>query len=242
MIETNYQNDIVIVTINTGKGNTFNIDDLLEFCKVVDEIELNLEVKCVIITGANNCFSTGGNIEYISSLKSRTEIQIYFSTIDRLIIKLFSSSKMIISAVNGHCIGLGFLIALTSDQIFCLDNEKIKYGLPEIKIGMLLDDVMLEVLQFNNLKGRRISDLLYSGELFTVKYLQSLLSINLESDRDLLMRNSINHFNNFVHEGKILSFSKLKQLIRHTYIYKTNMYFEASCFTIFNDCLIHIKN
>lgn len=242
MIETCYQNEIAFVTINTGKGNSFHFDDLLEACKVIDEIEFDDKVNCVILTGANRCFSTGGSVDYISLLSNTHDVQMYFSTLDRLLIKLFSFPKMLITAVNGHCIGLGFLIALTSDKIFCLANDKIKYGLPELKIGMLLDAIMIEILHFNNINGRRLSELLYSGELFDNNYLQTILPVSIESDIDALIMESINYYKSFVNQGKLSSFSQLKQLIRESYIKKTNTYFDDSCFSVFNNCIIHTSN
>jgi 2-(1,2-epoxy-1,2-dihydrophenyl)acetyl-CoA isomerase len=242
MIETSYQNEIAIVTINTGKGNTFHLDDLLEACRVIDEIELDDQVQCVILTGANRCFSTGGSIDYISLLTNNHEVQMYFSTLDSLLIKLFSFPKMLITAVNGHCIGLGFLIALTSDKIYCLANDKIKYGLPELKIGMLLDAIMIEILHFNNINGRRLSELLYSGELFDTNYLQTILPVSVESDVDALIMESIDYYKNFVNQGKLSSFTQLKQLIRESYIKKANIYFGDSCFSVFNNCINHTSN
>ncbi len=165
MIDLKNTNGVAILTINNSKGNMLNSDDLTSLSSIIDSLSLDKSITGLIITGANRSFCTGIDLSTINSSNKFELVNIAFKTLDTIIVQLLSLKKPVIAAINGHAIGAGFLLMLCADYILINPNSKIKYGLPEIKLGLSLDQLMFNltstILGYNNsLK------LLKSGDLF----------------------------------------------------------------------------
>ena len=72
MIQTEKQEHVVTVTFDRAeKMNPLGAPgDGEKFAKVCDEINLNLDVRCVILTGAGRAFSAGGDIKAMKARSS----------------------------------------------------------------------------------------------------------------------------------------------------------------------------
>jgi len=155
---------ISVITIDTGKGNMLGIDDLQSLTDIISEEQINPQTKGIILTGIDKCFCTGLKIENVPTKE--------FEIFDTLLYELFCFPKPVVVASNGHSIGGGLLIQLCADYIVMSNNEKIKIGLPELKLNTTLDSLMIDLLKFSVGNMRHIQELLYSGQ-----YIQPLKSI-----------------------------------------------------------------
>jgi enoyl-CoA hydratase/carnithine racemase len=226
---------IAIITIDTGKGNTFSVCDLVELNELISQVGANDNIKGLIITGTGQCFSIGGNLDYINSLQDKDEVLNYFKILDELLLKLFSFDKPLCSAINGHAIGLGFLIMLCSDITVSSNNPKIKFGLPEIKIGMAIDSLMCEILEFNQISGNQLAKIIYSGELFDLPNINSLNLIDHSTDVNLLMSDAKLVVSNFI-ESKFIPFIINKSVIRKKKILTMQRLLQENCYEVFTNC------
>lgn len=236
MIHQENIENIFVLTIDTGKGNSFKLTDIEELYNQIIITEENKDIKALIITGSNRTFSIGGNLDEISRFESKDQIVEYFSNIDKLLIKLFKFSKPLIVAINGHAIGLGFLIALCADKIVCINNEKIKMGLPELKIGMTIDGVMKEILNFNNICGKNLSNMLFDSELMNVDFFYTKKIIDY-----LVADDSLNHkafdLATQLSSNNEIAFANTKNIIRENTLLKINEYFESNSAYVFYELL-----
>ena len=89
-----------------------------------DEIEYqekNFDVNVIVITGKDNSFATGADINELHSSGLRE--QLYSDYFDRLWYRIIPKvRKPLIAAVNGFCFGGGFEIALMCDIVVASDN------------------------------------------------------------------------------------------------------------------------
>lgn len=100
----------------------------------MESLELNPDVNVIAITGKENSFAVGADINELNAATQRDQLfNDYFErTWYRVIPRL---RKPIIAAVNGMCFGGGFEIALMCDIIIASENAQ--FGLPEIKLGVI---------------------------------------------------------------------------------------------------------
>ena len=105
--------------------------------QITDEIEgleSNPDVNVIVLTGKDNSFAVGADINEINAATLKD--QLFADFFERLWYKFIPKiRKPLIAAVNGMCFGGGFEIALMCDIIVASENAQ--FGLPEIKLGVI---------------------------------------------------------------------------------------------------------
>jgi len=138
--------DIYIISINTGKYNTLNIEDISEINAILRILENDEKAKILGITGKEKSFCTGLVVFSLKKENIQNIIEVLY-TFDLLLYNIYKSHIFIISGINGHCIGGGAVLALTTDYRILEDNPKIKVGFPEYNIGLFLPTLMIDIVR-----------------------------------------------------------------------------------------------
>ena len=124
---------VMLIELNRPqKRNALNNATLQELVTLFKDIEVDSTVKTVVITGNENCFAAGADLNELAALDV-VSIQQDVRPLLRKQIDEFS--KPIIVAVNGFAFGAGFELALHGDIV--LSGENAQFALPEIGLGML---------------------------------------------------------------------------------------------------------
>ncbi len=101
------------------------------YCAFVD-LENNIDVRSIIITGGEYVFSAGMDIKEISSLPN-VKVEEYFKSIKKYVEKIYSCHKPVIAAVGGIALGGGFNIVTVCDLVVA--SESAIFCHPELKFG-----------------------------------------------------------------------------------------------------------
>ena len=124
---------VMLVELNRPqKRNALNNATLQELVTLLKEIETDSTVKTVVITGNENCFAAGADLNELAALDV---VSIQQDARPLLWKQIDEFSKPIIVAVNGFAFGAGFELALHGDIV--LTGENAQFALPEIGLGML---------------------------------------------------------------------------------------------------------
>ncbi len=134
-IKLEREEGIAIVTINRPeKLNAMNLDVIKELKSVLESIENDDEVRCIILTGAGEkAFSAGADIEYMSKI-SPLEAEAYAITGHATMDKIEDLNKPVIAAVNGYALGGGCELALACD--IRIGSKNAVLGQPEVTLGI----------------------------------------------------------------------------------------------------------
>jgi enoyl-CoA hydratase len=128
---------IGVVTLNRPESlNALSIQLKQELSMAFDEMAQDQEIKGVLVTGAGNAFCAGADIKERSRMEM-TSPDFYFSqkkTIE-LFGKIAEFPRPVVAAVNGAAVGGGCELCLACD--LRIASERAKFGLPEVKIGVL---------------------------------------------------------------------------------------------------------
>ena len=103
----------------------------IEFLKNIDPLP-----ACLIITGRNNIFSSGGNLEMLKSFaeKSIPENRERMFRFYNFFLSVTTLPFPVIGAINGSAIGAGFALALACDiRVFAREG---KYSFNFVKLGI----------------------------------------------------------------------------------------------------------
>ncbi len=123
-----------IILNRPDKLNAINDKLLKELSETLDELELNDDIRVVVITGAGRAFSAGADV---SSFMGITPIKaaIFSRKFQEVNLKIEYYTKPVIAALNGYTLGGGLEIAMSAD--FRIASETAVLGQPEIKLGII---------------------------------------------------------------------------------------------------------
>ena len=138
------------------------------FVAACDAINADMDVRCVILTGAGRAFSAGGDIK---AMKEKTgnfggtapEIADgYRNNIHKILRSLYNLRVPLIAAVNGPAIGLGCDLACLADMRIA--SEKARFGVTFLKLGIIPGDGGTWILP-RIIGEARAAEMFYTGEI-----------------------------------------------------------------------------
>jgi len=139
-------------------------------------------VYVIVLRGeGEKFFSAGANISMLNSVTPRFKF-FFCLHANETLNRLEQTPKLVIAALNGHCVGGGLEIAMAADiRIAKRDGGKI--GLPEVNLGVLPGTGGTQRLARIVGKGRAI-ELMATGRTFTFEEAADMGLVNELYDRD----------------------------------------------------------
>ena len=186
-ISLEVERNVALVKMFNEKKNALCYGLLLELKNVFQEIEVNDEVRAVILSGKEDNFCSGMDVEWllkedsIGMRKIHIWVQEIFSYIEHF-------RKPVIAALNGITLGAGLILALNCD--LRIASESARLGIPEIKIGIPLFLGGPKILQ-RYLGMGEIKELLFLGNLIDARKGMELGLINRVVSQQKLLEESI---------------------------------------------------
>jgi 3-hydroxyacyl-CoA dehydrogenase/enoyl-CoA hydratase/3-hydroxybutyryl-CoA epimerase len=129
--------------------NVFTLKVMDELEKIIDRVVADAGIKGAVITSGKDSFSGGADITMLQAMLVRFQaekakdperaMKLLFDGVGRmggLWRKLETSGKPWVSAINGTCMGGAFELSLACHGRVAADSEKVKMGLPEVKVGL----------------------------------------------------------------------------------------------------------
>ncbi|XP_020018467.1 trifunctional enzyme subunit alpha, mitochondrial [Castor canadensis] len=132
--------DVAVVRINSpnSKVNILNEKVQSEFEDVMNEIWANDLIRsAVLISSKPGCFVAGADINMLASCKTHQEGTQISQEGQRLFGKLEKSTKPIVAAISGSCLGGGLELAISCQYRVATKDRKTVLGVPEVLLGIL---------------------------------------------------------------------------------------------------------
>ncbi len=134
----NYQTDkgVAVLTLNDPPVNAYSYEMLKELDACILEARFDNDVHAIVLTGhGDKFFSAGANINMLREADST--FKYYFSLhAGETVNRLEQTPKLVVAAINGHCVGGGLEIALACDLRIARAGD-FQLGLPEVGLGIL---------------------------------------------------------------------------------------------------------
>ena len=136
LIEYRVDQGIALLTLNDPPANTYSYEMMRQLEARILEARMDESVQVIVITGSGEkFFCAGANIQMLGEVTP--EFKYYFCLhANETLCRLEQTAKLVIAAINGHCVGGGLEIAMAADLRVARRNAG-KMGLPEISLGVL---------------------------------------------------------------------------------------------------------
>lgn len=156
------ENQIAYVTINRPqKRNALTISVLELLDSAFSSINSNKEVLCVIFSGAGEeAFCAGADLSELKASTTLENRRHFFSCLAKVILKMKNCTVPIVAKVHGYAMAGGCGLAASCDIVMASDDAK--FGLPEVKIGLVPMVVLAPLIRTVN--KRALTYMVLSGE------------------------------------------------------------------------------
>src|SRR6267143_2685720 len=183
----NYRTDggVAIIEMCDPPANTYTYEMNRQFDEAILKARMANDVYVILLTGAGDkFFSAGANIKMLSSVDPT--FKYYFCLhANEMLLRLEHTPKLVIAAINGHCVGGGLEIAMACDLRIARQDAG-KMGLPEVNLGVLPGTGGTQRL--SRLVGKSKSiELMVTGSTFTFEKGKELGLVNDIFERENFM-------------------------------------------------------
>jgi enoyl-CoA hydratase/carnithine racemase len=133
-----YRNDggVAVIELNDPPANTYSYEMNRQLDDAILRARMDEGVHVIVLTGAGEkFFCAGANIQMLTEVDPT--FKYYFCLhANETLLRLEHTPKLVIAALNGHCVGGGLEVAMAADlRVARKDAGKI--GLPEVNLGVL---------------------------------------------------------------------------------------------------------
>lgn len=136
LIEYRVEDGLAILELNDPPANTYSYAMMQQLDAAILEARMDDAVHVLVLRGAGDkFFCAGANIDLLS--KMTPAYKYYFCLhANETLNRLEQTPKLVIAALNGHCVGGGLEVALAADIRLAAKGAG-KCGLPEVSLGVL---------------------------------------------------------------------------------------------------------
>jgi enoyl-CoA hydratase/carnithine racemase len=126
---------VAVLTLHDDDLNGYSFKMFRELDAAIVDARFDPEVQAIVLTGSGEHFCAGANIRMLEAADPSSKY--YFCLhANETLLRLEHTPKLVIAAINGHCVGGGFEIALACDLRVARRAGGL-VGLPEINLGVL---------------------------------------------------------------------------------------------------------
>src|SRR5215472_1663322 len=198
----NFRTDggVAVIEMCDPPANTYTYEMNRQLDDAILRARMDNDVYVILLTGAGDkFFSAGANIKMLSSVDPT--FKYYFCLhANEMLLRLEHTPKLVIAAINGHCVGGGLEIAMACDiRIARKDSGKI--GLPEVNLGVLPGTGGTQRLCRIVGKSKAI-ELMVTGNSFSFEEAKDMGIVNDIYERENFMENVMEYARTFTPPNK----------------------------------------
>lgn len=185
LIEYQCHAGTAIIQLNRpNKKNALNHEMYTELNKCLDTALADHDVKSVILTGHEDFFTTGHDLQDFAEAKTPDDL----NAVSKFIITIATYAKPIIAAVNGPCIGIGTTLLLHCDLLYA--GTETYFHMPFSQLGLTPEagsSYLLPAL----MGQQKAAQYLLLGEPFSAKTALELGLVNEIIDKSKVLAHAL---------------------------------------------------
>jgi len=126
---------VALLTLTDPPLNAYTHETLKELDACILEARFDDDVHVIVVTGEDEYFSAGVNV---NMLKEADEAFTYYFSLhaNETFLRLENTPKLVVAAINGHCLAGGLELALACDLRIARAGA-LQLGMTEVDLGVL---------------------------------------------------------------------------------------------------------
>ena len=179
---TEKRGNVATLTLNHPQANNMLDEQLCaEISRAIQRLDREQGVRVIIVRGAGENFSMGGNLSKILNL-TKDELRQYFSQPIQLYKTIRNLAKPTIAAVHGYAVGGGLSVALSCDLIVA--SEDAHFGATAVNVGLFSTGASVMLPRI--VGSKKALEMGLTGELISAREAERLGMVNQVVPRDKL--------------------------------------------------------
>jgi enoyl-CoA hydratase len=159
MVHVDVRPEATWLRMEAGKVQALDLDLVTELLQAV-HAALNADAPPLVLTGTGSSFSAG--VDLVRVVEGGAEyVARFLPALSRLLVDLFAYPAPVVTALNGHAVAGGALLAWCGDLRVMADGRG-RIGVPELRVGVPFPAAAIEILRFAT-GGRGLPVLAYLG-------------------------------------------------------------------------------
>jgi len=136
LVNYRVEGKVAVMELNAPPANCYTYEMMRALDEAILQARFDETVEVILLTGTGEkFFCAGADIGYLNRITPRYKY--YFCLhANETLNRLEQTPKLVIAALNGHCVGGGLEIALAAD-LRVAKRGSGKTGLPEVNLGVL---------------------------------------------------------------------------------------------------------
>lgn len=127
---------VLTILFNRPKVNAFNLEMIDEFIRVLNWVKGEREVRCVVLSGTGEYFSTGQDIEVIYELGDQIPYREHLErTYNHIVQLLRTLHAPVLAAINGPVAGAALGIVLATDIRWSSETASFVFGFTRVGLS-----------------------------------------------------------------------------------------------------------
>jgi len=200
LVDYRSESGVAVIELSDPPANTYSYEMNRQLDDAILAARMDNEVYVIVLTGGGEkFFCAGADIQMLT--KVDPTFKYYFCLhANETLLRLESTPKLVIAAINGHCVGGGLEFALAADlRIARKDAGKI--GLPEVNLGVLPGTGGTQRLSRIVGKSKAI-ELMVIGKMFSFEDAKQLGLVNEIFERENFMESVMDYARQFCPPNK----------------------------------------
>ena len=200
LIQYSVKDGIGVITLDDAPANTYSYEMNRQLDDAILSARMDKGVYVIVITGGGEkFFCAGANINMLKD--ADPTFKYYFCLhANETLLRLEHTPKLVIAALNGHCVGGGLEVAMAAD-IRIARKDAGKVGLPEVTLGVLPGTGGTQRLSRIVGKSKAI-ELMVTGRTFSFDEARELGVVNEVFPKDNFMEEVMKYARQFCPPNK----------------------------------------
>src|SRR3989442_8763682 len=176
LVDYRVTDGIAVLELNNPPANAYTLESLKQLDQAIVKARFDSSAHVIVIRGAGEkFFSAGADINMLS--KESNEFRNHFALFGHeTLSRLENTPKLVIAAINGHCVGGGLQVGMACDIRVAKKNAG-RTGLAEVNLGVIPG--MGGTQRLPRLVGKaRAMDLAASGRMIAFEEARDIGLIN----------------------------------------------------------------
>lgn len=134
------ENDVAVIEFDqpNSKVNVLNEDSMRRLDRMLDEILVKPGIiALIIVSKKDGIFIAGADIKEIEHITSSADARDKSQKGKAVFEKIHNSKLITVAVINGICLGGGLELALSCKYRTASFSDKVRLGLPEVKLGII---------------------------------------------------------------------------------------------------------